>query len=150
VQIKEHHGTGNVTIQWEKLNGSELQSDLSRVIIIASYIIYFCYCTYLCDACCVINVSAIHFQDVGKTAEICKLRHTISKWFAVLNAAWIILSSKFLDVCVLIIWIITVHHYSDHPHTPTNAQNLYKITYDPCKWTLLHIWVINTHPQREW
>jgi len=138
VQIKEHHGIGNVTIQWEKLNGSELHSDLSRVIIIASHIIYFCYCMYLCDAGCVINVSAVQFQDVGKTAEICKLHHTISKWVAVLNTAWIIVSSKFLDVCVLITWTITVQHYSGNPHTPTNAQNLYKIIYDTCTWTLLH------------
>ena len=107
VQIKEHHGIGNVTIQWEKLNGSELQNDLSRVIIIVSHIIYFCYCMYLCDECCVINVSVIQFQDVGKAAEICKLHHTVSEWFAVLSAAWVILSSRFLNVCFLITWTIT-------------------------------------------
>jgi hypothetical protein len=58
---------------------------------------------FLCDPCCIINVSAIQFEDVGKTAEICKLHHTLSKRFAVLNAKWIIVSSKFLDVRVLII-----------------------------------------------
>jgi hypothetical protein len=65
--------------------------------VIASHI-YFCYCMYLCDPCCVINVSAIQSEDVGKTAEICKLHDTISKRFSVLNAAWIIVPSKFLDV----------------------------------------------------
>ena len=102
---------------------------------------------YFCDSCCVINVSAVKFQDVGKTAEICKLHHTVSKEFSVLHTAWIIVSSRFLDCWCLFIWTITLHHYSDHPHIPSNAQNLYKIMHDPCTWTLLHVSVINRDSQ---
>lgn len=36
-------------------------------------------------------------------------------------------------------------HGSNHPHTPINAHNSYKITYYPYTWTSLHVSAINRH-----
>jgi len=39
------------------------------------------------------------------------------------------------------------HESCSHPHTPTNAYNLYEITYRPYTWAFLHVAAINQHLQ---
>jgi len=40
-----------------------------------------------------------------------------------------------------------MHFDYNHPHTPTNTYNLYKIIYQPHTQTLLLVSVLQCHPQ---
>jgi hypothetical protein len=83
----------NVIMHWYGIQETGMQGEK----LVVGNLAVFCFCTYLCETCCIIDVSALEFQKIGKIARnTCEFKRLFQSGKHLLwcNAALVMCTSR--------------------------------------------------------